>query len=246
MKLVQISDLHFGSSFFVSEWAQMVIRLIQEEEPDVLVVAGDLTENGFEQEYAEATLFLKDLSMPKIIVPGNHDVRNGGDGLFEEVFGPRFKIFRTNGLIVVGIDSSEPDVDDGHVGRENYQWIKEQLQGRKDEITVLVMHHHLIPIPATGRERHIPVDAGDILKLVVDLELTFVLSGHKHRSWTWMLERTCFVTSGTATTRRLKGRSFPSFNVIECNDSVLKVIEVNVIDGNRNKVREILRIKERR
>lgn len=241
MKLVQLSDLHFGSSFFVPEWAHKVVELIRKEEPEILVVAGDLTENGFEQEYAEAAFFLKGLSVPKLIVPGNHDVRNGGDGLFEEVFGPRFRTLKTNGLIVVGVDSSEPDVDDGHVGRENYQWIKEQLQGKKDEITVLVMHHHLIPIPATGRERHIPVDAGDVLKLVADLELTFVLSGHKHRSWTWMLEKTCFVTSGTATTSRLKGRSFPSFNVIECHDGVFEVFEVNVIDGSRNKVREIIK-----
>lgn len=239
MKIVQLSDLHFGSSFFVPEWAQRVVGLIQREMPDVLVVAGDLTENGFEQEYEEAALFFKGLSIPTLIVPGNHDVRNGGDGLFEEVFGPRFKTLKTDGLIVVGVDSSEPDVDDGHVGRENYQWIKEQLQGKKDEVTVLVMHHHLIPIPATGRERHIPVDAGDVLKLVADLELTFVLSGHKHRSWTWVLENTCFVTSGTATTSRLKGRSFPSFNVIEWHDGIFEVFEVNVIDGIRNKVREI-------
>jgi len=243
MKLVHLSDLHFGSSCFVPEWAQRVICLIQREAPDVLVVAGDLTENGFEEEYKEAMFFFQGLPMPKVIVPGNHDVRNGGDVIFEEVFGSRFKTFTSNGTsngwIIVGIDSSEPDIDDGHVGRENYPWIREQFQGVRGEVTILVMHHHLIPIPATGRERHIPVDAGDLLKVIADLELTFVLSGHKHRPWTWVLEKTCFVTSGTATTKRLKGRSFPSFNVIQCQEGLCEVIEVNVKDGSRNKVREI-------
>ena len=100
------------------------------------------------------------------------------------------------------------------------------------------MHHHLIPIPGTGRERNIPVDAGDVLQLCNELRVNFVLSGHKHLSWIWKLEETYFITAGTATSRRLKSRSYPSFNIIEIEDKKCVIKEVN---ATNKRFKEILR-----
>lgn len=104
---------------------------------------------------------------------------------------------------------------------------------------ILALHHHLIPIPGTGRERNIPVDAGDVLKLCTELELNLILSGHKHLPWVWRLENTYLVTAGTATSRRLKGRYYPSFNVLEIEKGKVILKEVDV---SNKRSREILRI----
>lgn len=93
-----------------------------------------------------------------------NDARNEGYKVFEDIFGTRFPSYEDDMVAICGIDSSEPDIDDGHVGRENYPYIREKLSADdKDKVRILVLHHllvlhhHLIPIPGTGREQHIPL-----------------------------------------------------------------------------------------
>lgn len=95
---------------------------------------------------------------------------------------------------------------------------------------IMALHHHLIPIPGTGRERNIPVDAGDVLELVAELGVDMVISGHKHLPWVWRLNDTHLITAGTACSRRLKGRSYPSFNLFEISDKKIALRQFNVSD----------------
>ena len=240
MRIVHISDLHLSSIHYVSEWGERVINLIDSMDPEVLVVTGDLTDFGYAYEYDVVRQYFDNIGVKNIIVvPGNHDARNKGYDIFEELFQTRYPQYQNDIVSIFGIDSSEPDIDDGHIGRENYLYIEREFQD-EDRIKVLALHHHLIPIPGTGRERQIPVDAGDALKLCNKLNINFVLSGHRHRQWIWKLEDTYFITAGTATTRRLKGRSYPSFNVIDINGDFAILNEVNV---ENESTKEILNVK---
>ena len=101
----------------------------------------------------------------------------------------------------------------------------------KDKVRILILHHHVIPVPKTGREFNILSDSGDVLKLCVDLKLDLVLSGHRHLPWIWELQDTHFVTAGTACTRRLKGRSYPSYNMIDIIEDRIILEQINVLTG---------------
>ena len=81
-------------------------------------------------------------------------------------------------VTVVGADSSQPDLDEGHLGRENYGWIKEAFSG--ENFKVFALHHHLVPIPLAGRENTVLVDAGDVLDLLNRCKVNLVLCGHCH------------------------------------------------------------------
>ncbi len=245
MKIAHVSDLHLTSPNFVEAWGINLIDLLEDIKPDVLLITGDLTNEGYAHEYDLAEQFLgKIKTKSKIIIPGNHDARNSGYKIFEEVFLTRFPFFRQKNLAILGLDSTEPDIDDGHIGREHYPNIREKLSDKK-LLRILALHHHIIPIPGTGRERNILVDAGDVLKLCMDLELDFVLSGHKHLPWIWKMENTYFITAGTATSRRLKGRSYPSFHVLDIDKQGYSILEINVANNetriileNINKVKK--------
>lgn len=238
IKIAHISDLHITGRNFVSEWGETVIDILNSLAPDILIITGDITDDGYVHEYEVAKAYIDRIKVEnRIIVPGNHDARNEGYKIFEEVFETRYPYHENREVVILGIDSSEPDIDDGHVGRGNYEMIRRRLSVSR-KIKILAMHHHLIPIPGTGRERNIPVDAGDLLKTCMELEVNFILSGHKHLPWIWRLENTYLVTVGTATSRRLKGKSYPSFNVLEIGDKKAILKEVNVTNG---KFREILR-----
>ncbi|OAG28036.1 metallophosphoesterase family protein [Thermodesulfatator autotrophicus] len=227
LKIAHISDLHVSGHNYMKPWGENLITLLEDMGPDYVIVTGDLTDDGYLYEYELAHYFLQKIKFTTFVVPGNHDARNEGYQLFEEFFGTRFPSFENEKIVLLGIDSTEPDIDDGHVGRENYPLIKEKL-GPSQKFKIMCLHHHLLPIPYTGRERNIPVDAGDVLKICIEERVNCVLSGHKHYPWIWKLENTFFITAGTATSRRLKGFSYPSFNLLHVAEDALTIDIVNV------------------
>src|SRR5437763_1937344 len=163
--IAQISDLHCGGPHFLPNLLDRAVNEVNDLEPDIVVVSGDLTTFGFKEEYAQANSYLSRIACPNVVViPGNHDSRNVGYVHFEELFGPRNSVLRVGSLTVVAVDSTEPDLDNGQIGRGRYGWIEEQF-GEPADLRVFVLHHHLLPVPGTGRERNIVNDAGGTDKL---------------------------------------------------------------------------------
>src|SRR3954466_11947601 len=162
--LAQRSDLHCGQQFFLPDLLERAIVEINDLKPDVVVCSGDLTSHGFKDEYALARRYLDQIECKSLVViPGNHDSRNVGYVHFEELFGPRSSVLRLGGVTVVAVDSTEPDLDPGQIGRGRYKWIGEQFDDGS-KLKIFVLHHHLLPIPGTGRERNVVYDAGDAIE----------------------------------------------------------------------------------
>ncbi|MGH3002378.1 MAG: metallophosphoesterase family protein, partial [Gaiellaceae bacterium] len=151
-----------------------------------------------------------------VIVPGNHDARNVGYVHFEEMFGDRSSVLRVADVAVVAVDSTEPDLDHGEIGRGRYPWIEEQFAGLGPAaLKIFVLHHHLLPVPGTGRERNVVYDAGDAIECLQRAGVHLVLSGHKHVPYAWKLENLFVVNTGTVSTLRLRGHTRPCYNVVE-------------------------------
>jgi 3',5'-cyclic AMP phosphodiesterase CpdA len=221
--IAHLSDLHCGSPYFVANLLERAILEINELDPDVVVCSGDLTTFGYKQEYAQARSYLDRLNCPDVItIPGNHDSRNVGYVHFEEMVGPRSTVLRKQGITFVAVDSSEPDLDHGVVGRSRYSWIEEQFQPEAD-FRVFVLHHHLLPIPGTGRERNVVHDAGDTLEILQRAHVNLVLSGHKHVPYAWRLEDLFVVNAGTVSSMRVRGHTRPCYNVVEIGADVVDI-----------------------
>jgi Icc protein len=243
LRVAQISDFHCGELTFQPRLMESAVDRINQMQPDIVAVAGDLTAAGYEWEFDEAAQWLGRIEAPKLVVPGNHDSRNVGYLHFERLFGDRFCRFRrafiperaerlrATGFTVVGADSSDPDVNDGHIGRERYSWIREQFD-EPDDIKIFMLHHHVVPIPGTGRERNIISDAGDLLATLTRLDIDVVLCGHKHVPFFWGLNGMLICNSGTAGTRRLRGYTQPSWNELHVDATTVKVF-LHYLDGRR-------------
>jgi Icc protein len=213
--IAHISDLHCGSPHFQPDLLERAIEEINELGPDVTVVSGDLTTDGFKQEYEAARDYIDRVECDNlIVVPGNHDSRNVGYVHFEELFGPRARVLHKDGVSIVAVDSSEPDLDHGQIGRNRYRYIEEGFSHPAD-LRIFVLHHHLLPVPGTGRERNVVYDAGDLLEVLIGSGVHLVLSGHKHVPYAWKLEDLFVVTAGTVSSLRLRGHTRPCYNVVE-------------------------------
>jgi len=221
--IVQLSDLHCGTQFFLPNLLERAIAEVNELSPDVVVVSGDLTTHGFKDEYALAKRYLGTIECKAIVViPGNHDSRNVGYVHFEELFGDRNSVLRLDGVSIVAVDSTEPDLDNGQIGRGRYRWIEEQFAEPAD-LRVFVLHHHLLPVPGTGRERNIVNDAGDALEALQRAGVDLVLCGHKHVPYAWKLESLFIVNAGTVSSSRLRGNGRPCYNVVEVDGTHVDV-----------------------
>jgi 3',5'-cyclic-AMP phosphodiesterase len=222
--IAHLSDLHAGSQYFVSNLLDRALVEVNELAPDIVLVTGDLTNMGFRQEFREAREYLDRLTCPDVlVVPGNHDSRNVGYAHFDRLFATREPVIRKNGVTVLGVDSTEPDLDNGRIGRHRYPWIRQQFGERPDDFKIFLLHHHLLPIPGTGRERNIVNDAGDVLEVLVDCRVNLVLSGHKHVPYAWHLENMYIVNAGTVATLRLRGDTKPCYNVVEISGRHVKI-----------------------
>ena len=216
--IAQISDIHCGGPDFVPNLMERAVAEINDLSPDLVICSGDLTTFGFKHEYAMARGYLDQLECDAfVVIPGNHDSRNVGYVHFADMFGERNSVLRLGGVTVVAVDSTEPDLDHGQIGRGRYRWIEEQFSGDAD-LRIFVLHHHLLPVPGTGRERNVVYDAGDAIECLLRAGVHLVLSGHKHVPYAWRLENLFVVNAGTVSSHRLRGKTRPCYNVIEVTD----------------------------
>jgi Icc protein len=224
LTIVQISDLHCGSPYFVESLLDRTIVEVNDLAPDVVIVSGDLTGDGLRGEYVAAREALDRIACEhQIVIPGNHDSRNVGYVHFEELFGERRSELHRDGVSMVAVDSTEPDLDHGVIGRGRYQWIEERFGSQEAYLRIFVLHHHLLPVPGTGRERNVVHDAGDTLECLLRAGVHLVLSGHKHVPYAWRLENIFVVNAGTVSTNRLRGKTKPCYNVIEATPEKVTV-----------------------
>jgi 3',5'-cyclic-AMP phosphodiesterase len=235
MLIAQISDVHVGGARYREQLLHKAIEEINAADPDLVVVAGDLTDDGYPDQYPVAAQELSAIACKQIVrVPGNHDARNVGYLRYEETFGSRDSRERLDcsgmDVALVSVDSSKPDLDEGEIGREHYPWIEEGFQGDAD-LRVFVCHHHLMPVPGTGRERNQVLDAGDVLALLRRCSVDLVLSGHRHVPYVWPIAGLLLAHSGTVSTLRTRGFPHPAYNLIRVGDGRISV-ELRIPGGD--------------
>jgi 3',5'-cyclic AMP phosphodiesterase CpdA len=232
MKIAHISDIHYSKSWmFREDLLKKCIDMVNDLQPDVTIITGDVTDYGLKAEFEGVKKYLDQLKSPYLIVPGNHDARYEGYKKFEEIFPDgRFFTKEIKGYLFIGLDSSEPDIDEGHIGRGHLKWLIEKLSSGKRAI--IFLHHHLVPIPNTGRERNVLVDAGEVLKIIDSFDVPLILNGHKHVPWIWKLNDIIISTAGTVSCERTGVEQ--SFSIVDINEEIA-ITKINLLDGKKKK-----------
>ena len=76
MRIIQISDLHIGGLFKQDAFDTMIEEVNNDLKPDLIVLSGDLTDDGLVFQLKKAQDEIKKFDCKNIIIfPGNHDYR---------------------------------------------------------------------------------------------------------------------------------------------------------------------------
>lgn len=80
VKVVQLSDVHIGMLHLRKKWLQQVIDQVNKEQPDVIVITGDLIESRL-HEIEDDLIPLKDAKAKygRYYITGNHEYYYGGE-----------------------------------------------------------------------------------------------------------------------------------------------------------------------
>ncbi len=224
MKIIHISDLHIGETKDNPKILDKLIEEVNDQNAEAIFITGDLTDEGLAKEYDGVLSIIKRFKKMPYVVPGNHDARNDGLELFKEHFhAPPFaEYIKTLDATAIGLNSTLPDTNEGMIGEQQMGWLKKILPGARGE-KILYMHHHVLPVPHTGRERNILYDAGDILQIAKDYKVNLILSGHKHQHHVWLLGDTVIANAGTAYANKLILHNRHSYNIITVSENKITV-----------------------
>ena len=238
MKIAHISDIHCNKGTdFNPKVFDKAVKILNKVDADFVFISGDLTTDGLLSEYELAKEKLKQIKGKMVVVPGNHDERNLGWKLFPEFFGDTDFIHSYDDITLVGLASSEPDKDNGRLGRGRHKKIEEGIK-KGNKTTIIGFHHHLIPIPNSGRETNIIDDAGETLDIILKNEVPLVLMGHRHVPWAVKIHKTLLVNAGTFSCNRTRAHFGNTFNIIDIEDEEIKVEVVDIEKGKSKKMIE--------
>lgn len=225
MKIFHFSDMHAGSKkHFREENLLQIIDEINSGDFDLTIFTGDATNEGQRHEYEIAKKMLDKIECPLISIPGNHDARSGGIKLYEEYIGSQNGVYETDEAVVIYVNSAIGDSNDGRVGRVKFNLLKNALNEHSDKaIKIIAIHHHILPIPMSGRERNVLANAGDLLDIIQRADVDLVVSGHRHYPNVYEVEDTVFINAGTASSSKTRYGDVNSYCLIEIDEGFKRV-----------------------
>ncbi len=201
MLIAQLSDLHIvdrSSGAEAEREATSALRAALARvtafspTPDLVLLTGDLTNNGTPGEYRILAGLLESLELPHLLVAGNHDEREaliaefGGSSVLPVDSGPIRYTHGLEGLRIVVADTTVPGRHDGAMDEENLAWLDATLAADPSTPTLIAMHH---PPFATGiwwmdQAGLIEGMEGFAAVVAAHPQVVRIVSGHVHRAIT--------------------------------------------------------------
>lgn len=155
MLIAQLSDPHLrtggvlykGIVDSAATFRAAIRQVVQlRPRPDLVVLTGDLVDEGTAAEYAVAMDLLAALDLPFVAIPGNHDERAG----FRQAFagrawlpaeGPIHVVAGDHGPVrVLGLDVTVPGEHHGMVDDAAATWLTAALAAEPERPTLLLLH----------------------------------------------------------------------------------------------------------
>ena len=235
--IAHISDLHFGRA--EPPKVEALRDMVQQLEPSVVAVSGDLTQRAQPEEFEQARAFLDQLPKPQIVVPGNHDIAlyNLYGRFIEGV--ERFRryisedlepFFADDEIAVLGINTSRSlTFKGGRVNLHQLARVAERFQQLPKHVIRVLVAHHPLDLPATSA--HTPVRRSTLASIALAASgVDVVLSGHHHLAhFSDPAEplrvgghSALLVQAGTAVSSRIRGE-LNSFNVVRTKCDCIEV-----------------------
>lgn len=144
-KFAHVTDTHVGGSTGVADLENTVADINAQSDLDFVIISGDITEFGADDELAAAKQLLDRIRIPWYVIPGNHDTNwsESGGNSFRKVFDDETFAFVHKGYRFVGTNSGpNMRMSPGQVPRENLVWMDSLFAAQANDDRPLVYINH--------------------------------------------------------------------------------------------------------
>ena len=175
-----VNDLH-SLDKKCGPWFEKVVRQMaaHEEKPELLLIAGDLAEDGKAEQLAAVKEIFAGLKLPFYVVPGNHDYTPKQERkAYDDLFPDRLNYtFDQNGWQFVSLDTTEGTKSaNTTIAVTTLKWLDDQLPKLDKKKPLIIVTH----FPLGDGVKMRPKNADDVLKRFLEYNLRAAYSGHFH------------------------------------------------------------------
>ena len=242
IKLAHLSDLHFGRER--PEVVEGLLASLAEQQPETVIISGDLTQRARKVEYAAAEKFLDRIDVNCLTIPGNHDI--SAFNLLERFFYPWEK-WQQNfdhalepeldmpEALLLGVNTTRRwgSLLDWSRGRISHQQIDHSLSRFQaepsDKLRILVAHHPFW-LPADQVHRGEIGNRDAALTALGNGPLDMIVSGHLHLAFSQVQSGIIISHAGSSTSDRLPQDQPNSYKIIRGDRTAID-ISLLVWDG---------------
>ncbi|WP_245957515.1 outer membrane protein assembly factor BamB family protein [Chitinophaga flava] len=144
-KFALMTDIHVGSDNAAEDVQRSVADINQNPSITFVIISGDITEFGADEELKLAKSLLDKLKKPWYIIPGNHDTKwsESGGNTFRRVFGNETFSFKHSGYWFIGTNCGpNMRMGPGQVPRENVVWLDNLLKTKDTTTPIIYINHY--------------------------------------------------------------------------------------------------------
>lgn len=214
MQLVHLTDLHFGCEDRMALTA--AAKYVDEHKPDAVIVTGDIAKDGLQSELDDACAWMRELSAPALLTPGNHDVPYfelmgrvfyPWDRLRRAQHGLRIDAWHTPKWSIVPVNTARGwqirwNWAQGEISRGQTAVAAAEMQRAAPGALRIVVTHHPLDWPNDAPIKGHTRGGVRALRKLADAGAELFLSGHLHFASARLFEtRALQVTSGTLSQR---------------------------------------------
>lgn len=192
LRVLQITDPHLmadpaGELLGVNTRASLdaVIALVQSEEsePDVVVVSGDIAQDGSETAYRAFQDRMAAFSCPVIWFAGNHDNVEVMQSLIGDTGTARKRLI-LGGWQLIFLDSSVPGNVHGELTLAELAFLEASLNEFPELPALIALHHHPVDIECDWMAEIGLRNRDDLMKIISQhAQVRGLLWGHIHQQW---------------------------------------------------------------
>ena len=132
-KMAVLTDIHITPGNASEPRLREAVREINASDAQLVLLTGDLTNEGSDEQLANVKSILDSISLPLYVIPGNHETTwsQSATKTFFDTFGNDRFVVEQDSLIIIGISCGPyMKMGDGHIKTEDLAWLRETLDAR--------------------------------------------------------------------------------------------------------------------
>lgn len=180
-RIIVLADIHVTPGNECEKKLQEAVKEINATECDAVVICGDLTNEGSDEQLNNVKRITDSIKAPLYVIPGNHENNwsQSATKTFKDIWGDDHFAAEISGtdLVIVGTNCGPyMKMGDGHVKKEDMHWLKSVMDKYLETGKKIISFNHY-PL----RQNDLDNGYVDYIKLLEQYPVIIHINGHYHR-----------------------------------------------------------------